>query len=62
MLRDDTWGFPAFFVTSPLAGSFDRVTLWEGSDGHRAFMKPCHFAAGVMDDKVLDTAFPFKLE
>lgn len=62
MLRDNTWGFPAFFVTTPLPQSFDRATLWEGSDGHKAFLKLCNFISGVMKYKVLDNTFPFKLE
>lgn len=49
-------------MASPSPGAFDRANLWEGSDGHIVFVKLYNFIIGVMEHKVLDAAFPFKLE
>lgn len=60
--KDNTWGFPAFFVHASLDGVYERETLWEGSEGHLAFVKLCKFIMRVMQNEVIDASFPLMLD
>lgn len=38
VLRDNTWGFPCYFLASSLNEASNRATLWEGSEGQQHFV------------------------